>query len=77
VHVIASDRRERSPGLARWAYRGGAISQPIDKENDTDKWKGNQGNEKPDCFVGLDEKLKKTKPPRNDMIFVPPQPRIG
>ncbi|MGD0807399.1 MAG: hypothetical protein ABSA10_08015 [Anaerolineales bacterium] len=54
-----------------------AISQPIDKEIDSDKGKGNQGNEKPDCFVGFDEKPKTSKPPRNDMIFRPPQPRIG
>jgi hypothetical protein len=54
----------------------------MDKENDSDKGKGNQGNEKQDCpgppgglpgagFVGFDEKPKKKNPPRKDMCFYP------
>ena len=60
--------------------RGGAISQPIDKENDSDKEYGNRCDEKPDCpgppgglpgagFVGFDENPKTSKPPRNDIHY--------
>jgi hypothetical protein len=67
----ASPRRTQ---LLQNRGRGGVISQPIDKENDSDKGKGNRYDEKPDCpgppdglpgegFVGFDENPKPSKPP--------------
>jgi hypothetical protein len=47
-----------------------AISQPIEKENDSSEGKGNRFCEKPDCFVGFDENPKTSKPARNDTQFI-------
>ena len=60
--------------------RSETISQPIDKDNDSDKGYGNRFDEKPDCpgppggipgagFVGFDENPKTSMPPRNDIHY--------